>query len=486
METSHRNLLPHMNALSLSHLDLQTALRGIYLSLALFATYRILLAAYNVYFSPLRLFPGPKIAAASYLPFYYRKFFGTLNPWYLELHSQYGEVVRFTPNDLSFTNEHAYKDIYGGKTANHTANPKSGSFYTKTYGNTWTMLTEPDDTRHGQIRKVFANAFSDRALKLQEPLILKLYNFATFDIMADLTFSEPLGLLQSNQYTPWVKAMFASIRNNQKTKVFKAIPVLRALAFLFLPRNFKKIMKENYRNSVERVNYRIANPPADYDMWKLVLEKGTDVLQPAEMHTNAAIFMKAGTETTATALSGLTYHLLRNPDKLAKVVAEVRAQPDEASLNLLTLPRLRYLNACFEEGLRIYPPVAEGLPREVPAGGNVICGQYIPPKTRMWVPQYVNNRNPRNFMDADKFIPERWLDGEGYDSDKKHALQPFSTGPRNCIGKNLAYHEMRVILAKLLWHFDLRLAERSSNWAEQKTYILWEKPELYVIAEPVR
>jgi len=89
--------------------------------------------------------------------------------------------------------------------------------------------------------------------------------------------------------------------------------------------------------------------------------------------------MVAGTETTATLLSGLTYYLLKHPDKLQKVTDEVRALTEE-ELTLEQLPRLSYLNACFEEGLRVYPPVPVGLPRVVPKEGTSICGEWIPGK----------------------------------------------------------------------------------------------------------
>ena len=61
------------------------------------------------------------------------------------------------------------------------------------------------------------------------------------------------------------------------------------------------------------------------------------------------------------------------------------------------------------------------------------------------------------------------------------ALQPFSIGPRNCLGKNLAYVEMRSILARIVWHFDMELCEESKDWTNQNAYVLWEKPPLYVM-----
>ena len=58
-------------------------------------------------------------------------------------------------------------------------------------------------------------------------------------------------------------------------------------------------------------------------------------------------------------------------------------------------------------------------------------------------------------------------------------LQPFHVGPRNCVGRNLALAEMRVILAKMLWHFDLELCPESKDWAvDQQIKVLWVKPEL--------
>lgn len=53
----------------------------------------------------------------------------------------------------------------------------------------------------------------------------------------------------------------------------------------------------------------------------------------------------------------------------------------------------------------------------------------------MQVPQWAAYRSPLNFKDPDSFVPERWLPDGGYDSDRKEVLQPFSFGPRNCLGK---------------------------------------------------
>jgi cytochrome P450 len=43
--------------------------------------------------------------------------------------------------------------------------------------------------------------------------------------------------------------------------------------------------------------------------------------------------------------------------------------------------------------------------------------------------------NPAYFTQPDDFIPERWLGDPIFANDERQAVQPFSVGPRNCIGK---------------------------------------------------
>lgn len=87
-------------------------------------------------------------------------------------------------------------------------------------------------------------------------------------------------------------------------------------------------------------------------------------------------------------------------------------------------------------------------------------------------------------------MPERWLPEVAQDpaspfhTDKRDAIQPFSYGPRNCVGKHLAYNEMRVIMAKLLWEFDMTLDKSSltctTPYSDHKSWTIWKKPTLVV------
>lgn len=324
-----------------------------------------------------------------------------------ELHEKYGEVVRVDPYWISYINPDGWKDIYGHRTKGRAENQKDQDFYQPELNGAHNIISTPDAKDHGRIRKIFSNAFSDKALKLQEGLIrdyvdklisnireatakdpsvhlnfVKMFNCATFDIMGDLTFGEGLGMLEASEYTPWVTAVFDSVKMGAiLRRINGEHHIIGALIELLMPKSLRELRQSHFDHTVERVDRRLEKDEKNTkpDIWSLVLNKGEEKLTVPEMHSNASIFMVAGTETTATLLSGLTYLLLKNPDKMKKVVAEVRALPYE-DLSLDTLPRLPYLNACFEEGLRCYPPVPIGLPRVIPKGGSAICGEWVPEK----------------------------------------------------------------------------------------------------------
>jgi cytochrome P450 len=70
--------------------------------------------------------------------------------------------------------------------------------------------------------------------------------------------------------------------------------------------------------------------------------------------------------------------------------------------------------------------------------------------------------------------------------DKRKVVNPFSVGPRNCIGRNLAFAEMKVILARMIWNFDMELCEESKEWVKgQPVYLVYDKPPLMVKLKPV-
>jgi hypothetical protein len=140
---------------------------------------------------------------------------------------------------------------------------------------------------------------------------------------------------------------------------------------------------EHHNFSKDRVTKRLekGREHEGVDIWNLVLNKSEKRgLSRAEMDKNAGLFMIAGTETTATLVSGLTTLLLENSQAMKELTTEIRqAFETPADMSIEKCAALPYLNACLKEALRLYPPVATGRPRVCPPEGSTICGHYIPP-----------------------------------------------------------------------------------------------------------
>lgn len=98
-----------------------------------------------------------------------------------------------------------------------------------------------------------------------------------------------------------------------------------------------------------------------------------------ELKSNSSVLIIAGSETTATALSAITYYLCTNRQALDKLTHEVRtAFSSEEEIEMVSAQQLQYMQAVMNEGLRMYPPVPTGIVRRVTDDGGVFLGQYVP------------------------------------------------------------------------------------------------------------
>ena len=104
----------------------------------------------------------------------------------------------------------------------------------------------------------------------------------------------------------------------------------------------------------------------------------------AELQVNSGVLIVAGSETSATLLSGLIFHLLKTPRAFQILQEEIRQSFKSLSeMTFAAETKLPYMQACIEEALRIYPPVASTMPRFTPPDGIMIDGQFIPGSVRL-------------------------------------------------------------------------------------------------------
>ncbi|KAK8134623.1 hypothetical protein PG984_006635 [Apiospora sp. TS-2023a] len=353
---------------------------------------------------------------------------------------------------------------------------KDLSFYTQSEGSP-TLVTETDPAAHRTVRKAVDKGFGVTCIteyarivqNITKHLVRQLRNQSrddpkgvdvkawsarvTFDVITEVTFGKSFETVARGEHTVWlslltdnIAAAAVGVTIRQQPRVVKAL-----LRFLF-----SKLSKKAKARALD-----------DYLSF---------------LEGQAASLVSGGTETSSTLMTSLIYNLLMHPDKLARLQEEVRQMfPRSEDINVDSVKQAFYLQAVIEEGLRIFPPVAFGLPRVCP--GTTIGGVYVPEGTIVQSPGILMARHESYFARAKEFLPERWLPvghlhhDEQFAHDRKEASRPFSLGPRQCIGTSLAYTEWRLVLAELVWRFDWELVgARVDLMKTSRLRLLWEMP----------
>ncbi|KAJ5729624.1 uncharacterized protein N7483_004132 [Penicillium malachiteum] len=174
-----------------------------------------------------------------------------------------------------------------------------------------------------------------------------------------------------------------------------------------------------------------------------------------------------------------------NPDAYKRLAAEIRESfPSDKDITSESITALPYLSAVMQESLRIHSPSPSPTGRFVSVGGETIDGEFVPEGTTVGVHQHSAYHAVWNFHRPGDFCPERWLpesrgSSSPFSGDNLGVLDSFSYGPRTCLGVKLTTAETRLILAKVLWHFDVELMLESQDWQDsQKATVSWHRTPL--------
>lgn len=171
-------------------------------------------------------------------------------------------------------------------------------------------------------------------------------------------------------------------------------------------------------------------------------------------------FMMAGRDTTSAALTWFFWLMSRHPDMEKEVVEEVVNRAKGRRLEYQELKEMKFLEACLCESMRLYPPVAWDSKHA--AGADVLPdGTKVRRGDRVTYFPYGMGRMERLWgKDWMEFEPRRWLAAEGKEVAKVSAYKfaVFQAGPRVCLGKEMAFIQMKYIAAAVLRRFELRRA----------------------------
>lgn len=173
-------------------------------------------------------------------------------------------------------------------------------------------------------------------------------------------------------------------------------------------------------------------------------------------------FFLATFDSVSTPIVFMAYYLASNPSVQEKVLQEIDSVLEkcdgEAELGFQAVQEMPYLQACFQEALRLAPPFFkverkctkdwEYKGYKISAGVNVI------------IPVWATNRHPKYYENPDEFIPERWLQsGDKDKSNNAYAFCTFGHGPKNCVGQRWAYEMGKIIMANFMTTFTFEMKE---------------------------
>lgn len=315
-------------------------------------------------------------------------------------------MVRVAPDELSYADSAAWKTICGhhnSVTEGFSEFPKDMAIFAKP-SNGVQSIVAVDQITHARFRRLLSHSFSDKGLRVMQPRIQHLvdmlirrlhercgegyldmvqwYNWATLDVVRDLSFGESSHCLENQRSDGWIAALFGNV----KVTAFAGALLRYKLGFLLrvlVPRSLMQLRDRNEQLEIAQIDRRIQQGTDQGDFWDNVIKKsdfeqGTGMTRE-EMVSNAGLLVLAGSETTATVLSGTTYLLIKNPRVMAKLLHEVRgAFTSESDIDLISVNKLEYMLAVLDEAMRLYPPSAQQGSRVVPAPGAMVCGKWVP------------------------------------------------------------------------------------------------------------
>ncbi|KAF7920591.1 uncharacterized protein EAE97_011484 [Botrytis byssoidea] len=441
------------------------------LTLAAISLYPAVTLIYNLCFHPLRKFPGPILWRSSRLPYIISLVRGNLVLDQMKIHEIYGDVVRLAPNEISFTKEEAWNGVYVHRPG-HADPTKDPVWHKAPDEMPQNIVTSLDLERHARFRKALSTSFTETSLRNESPLIesfvdllidrlnelvlsftseesstiMDIFQWAswfTVDVVGGLALGESFGCLAISELHPWANTLNNFLKE-------------------WCDGDAKKTLRPDFVASFMKDNVAFHQ------------------ISLKETQSNLAILLVAGTDATATSISGTLLYLVQNPEKLSKLVSEIRGTfYREADIKIAILHGFLYFNAVINEGLRLANPVPGGLPRIVPPGGEIYADTFVSAGTSISVRSYAMSRSEKYFSCPNEFHPERWLPTGirpyEFENDHLSVSQPFSIGHSNCICKSLAWAEIRLVIARLLWAFDVAETGKRLDWTKLKTLMIIQK-----------
>ncbi|KAK4228904.1 cytochrome P450 [Podospora fimiseda] len=462
----------------------------------------------------LRHIPGPFLATISPLWMIHKLSTGRFVQHLKQTSDNYGPLVRIGPNDLLCTDPDTIRRMSSVRSM-YT----KGRFYEsgRVIPGFDNVVSERNEGRHRELRTKMTGAFAarqngslagfeasldDQLLKLvglindkyvSERNHLRPFDltakshFLTLDMISSTSFGKAFGFLEED------KDLYSFLEITDS-----ATPVMNLLAVVPMLTNlvYRWPMRLLLPNTGDRAGLGrlmgLAQGCVD-ERLSPGAKEGKDMLQAFikagmgydDLIQQMFVQIVAGSITTASAIRHTLLALISTPSAYTALQKEI---DDNITSGRISSPiitdseaeALPYLQAVIKEGMRMWPPTTGFGSKQVPKGGDVICGFQVPEGTQI-AQNFVGIMRLKDVWgeDADAFRPERWLEVE---EEGKKVFESvidlcFGGGKYQCLGKRLALMELNKVFVELLRRYDFALID-PQNRVESKSGVFWVSSEV--------
>ncbi|KAK3347091.1 cytochrome P450 [Lasiosphaeria hispida] len=458
----------------------------------------------------MRHIPGPALARWSSAWMVRKLSSGRFHEHMCEAMEEYGPLVRIGPNELLCSDPEVLRRMSAARSL-YT----KGQFYEtgRIIPGCDNVVTQRDEVKHKALRAQMSNAYRessnsgfedgvDRQILqlialidhkyISEPGLLRPMDLAakaqffTLDVISDVSFGAPFGFLTEDtdlfQYNE-INASAIPIMNMLQAMPWLSNVVYRWPLRLALPSDGDKVgfgrLMGVAKSYVDERLLQGSKPKRD--MLQAFIDSG---MSYDDLIQHMFVQIVAGSITTASAIRHTLLALISTPTAYSTLQSEIdlatpASSPIITAAEAHTLP---YLQAVVLEGLRMWPPTTGLGCKQVPRGGDVICGFPVPEGTQVGH-NFSGMMRARGIWgeDAGVFRPERWLEmDEGERGELEGVVElDFGSGRYQCLGKRIALVELDKVFFELLRRYNFALVDPQKPIKSQSG-VFWLGSDLWV------
>ncbi|EHK21860.1 uncharacterized protein TRIVIDRAFT_151636, partial [Trichoderma virens Gv29-8] len=413
----------------------------------------------------LKSVPGPMKARWSRFWLIWIDMSGNRSKTVHKLHQKYGSIVRIGPREVSFSSRQAMKDLYGSGNKF-----RKGPVY-EAFGrqSSFTIL---DKSVHRSRQKRIAHVFAPASIAAVEPLVKK-HTQKLLRVLSKRT-NLPLDVMEWFRIfaldvvgSVFLGQSFGGLDKEAPPEILYDLD--EVFPSLLVEWQFAAILKMQ-KYGTEKFNEYIARHGRSGDRIDLLTKliagsKDFGPLEDDQIINEMTNLIFAGTDTTSNTFTYMFYELAKHPEWQKKLQAELGEAALEEVPEYKDVVKLPVLDAVIHETLRVHPAAPAGLQRLAPgAGGAVVDGITIPQNGIASCQAYTTQRDPTVYPNPEKFDPNRWLVASEDHLNVMHEhILVWGKGQRACLGKYMAYMELKVGTAALMGKFNVEIGSATTD-----------------------